>query len=257
MSYKASSVAEAAYILQRCRAANHFWTLTRNLPARPQLDIPRYYKQIREVPTFNADFFARRSNVNSLDETDLLLVSGGLPRLPTIPSMSRAADAPRGRVRRIFPTALNPVSPAQPVTNPDLLHTPSHVPVVPRKDTTTMVAARGTETTMTAARGTDTTSRGTLAPGHGVGIKRGPSLYTGRYMSGDPREVVLTKDVGGFGFAIVGQTQDKELSTRVVYILDIKVGGVAARDGRLQKFDRLLEVNGIDVKNAVSGALFE
>ncbi|CAH8593596.1 unnamed protein product [Schistosoma margrebowiei] len=64
---------------------------------------------------------------------------------------------------------------------------------------------------------------------------------------GIPATVTLYKTDGGLGFSIVGGS-DTVLSNILVH--EVHSGGAAARDGRLQVGDRLLAVNGIDLREA-------
>ncbi|CAH8572842.1 unnamed protein product [Heterobilharzia americana] len=64
---------------------------------------------------------------------------------------------------------------------------------------------------------------------------------------GIPATVTLYKNDGGLGFSIVGGS-DTVLGNILIH--EIHSGGAASRDGRLQVGDRLLAVNGIDLREA-------
>ncbi|KAK4467984.1 hypothetical protein MN116_008166 [Schistosoma mekongi] len=64
---------------------------------------------------------------------------------------------------------------------------------------------------------------------------------------GIPSSVTLYKTDGGLGFSIVGGS-DTVLGNILIH--EVHSGGAAARDGRLQVGDRLLAVNGIDLREA-------
>ncbi|TNN05326.1 Multiple PDZ domain protein isoform 2 [Schistosoma japonicum] len=64
---------------------------------------------------------------------------------------------------------------------------------------------------------------------------------------GIPSSVTLYKTDGGLGFSIVGGS-DTILGNILIH--EVHSGGAAARDGRLQVGDRLLAVNGIDLRDA-------
>ncbi|KAM5273620.1 synaptojanin-2-binding protein [Ctenodactylus gundi] len=63
-------------------------------------------------------------------------------------------------------------------------------------------------------------------------------------------EIYLTRGPSGLGFNIVGGTDQQYISNDSgIYVSSIKENGAAARDGRLQEGDKILSVNGQDLKN--------
>nr|XP_012803299.1 synaptojanin-2-binding protein [Jaculus jaculus] len=63
-------------------------------------------------------------------------------------------------------------------------------------------------------------------------------------------EINLTRGPSGLGFNIVGGTDQQYVSNDSgIYVSRIKEDGAAARDGRLQEGDKILSVNGQDLKN--------
>nr|XP_048271840.1 synaptojanin-2-binding protein [Myodes glareolus] len=63
-------------------------------------------------------------------------------------------------------------------------------------------------------------------------------------------EINLTRGPSGLGFNIVGGTDQQCVSNDSgIYVSRIKEDGAAARDGRLQEGDKILSVNGQDLKN--------
>lgn len=63
-------------------------------------------------------------------------------------------------------------------------------------------------------------------------------------------EINLTRGPSGLGFNIVGGTDQQHVSNDSgIYVSSIKKNGAAARDGRLQEGDKILSVNGHDLKN--------
>ncbi|XP_048340003.1 synaptojanin-2-binding protein [Sphaerodactylus townsendi] len=60
----------------------------------------------------------------------------------------------------------------------------------------------------------------------------------------------LTRGPAGLGFNIVGGTDQQYISNdSSIYVSRIKENGAAALDGRLQEGDKILAVNGTDLKN--------
>lgn len=63
-------------------------------------------------------------------------------------------------------------------------------------------------------------------------------------------EINLTRGASGLGFNIVGGTDQQYVSNDSgIYVSRIKEDGAAAQDGRLQEGDKILSVNGQDLKN--------
>ncbi|XP_058511086.1 synaptojanin-2-binding protein [Ochotona princeps] len=63
-------------------------------------------------------------------------------------------------------------------------------------------------------------------------------------------EIHLTRGPSGLGFNIVGGTDQQYVSNDSgIYVSRIKENGAAALDGRLQEGDKILSVNGHDLKN--------
>ncbi|XP_075386886.1 synaptojanin-2-binding protein [Tenrec ecaudatus] len=63
-------------------------------------------------------------------------------------------------------------------------------------------------------------------------------------------EISLTRGPSGLGFNIVGGTDQQYISNDSgIYVSCIKENGAAALDGRLQEGDKILMVNGQDLKN--------
>uniref|UniRef100_A0A8C9QIC9 Synaptojanin-2-binding protein n=1 Tax=Spermophilus dauricus TaxID=99837 RepID=A0A8C9QIC9_SPEDA len=63
-------------------------------------------------------------------------------------------------------------------------------------------------------------------------------------------EINLTRGPSGLGFNIVGGTDQQHVSNDSgIYVSRIKENGAAALDGRLQEGDKILSVNGQDLKN--------
>ncbi|NP_001296776.1 Synj2bp-cox16 protein isoform 1 [Mus musculus] len=63
-------------------------------------------------------------------------------------------------------------------------------------------------------------------------------------------EINLTRGPSGLGFNIVGGTDQQYVSNDSgIYVSRIKEDGAAAQDGRLQEGDKILSVNGQDLKN--------
>ncbi|XP_012415545.1 synaptojanin-2-binding protein [Trichechus manatus latirostris] len=63
-------------------------------------------------------------------------------------------------------------------------------------------------------------------------------------------EISLTRGPSGLGFNIVGGTDQQYVSNdNGIYVSRIKENGAAALDGRLQEGDKILSVNGRDLKN--------
>nr|7PC9_A Chain A, Synaptojanin-2-binding protein,Annexin A2 [Homo sapiens]7PC9_B Chain B, Synaptojanin-2-binding protein,Annexin A2 [Homo sapiens] len=63
-------------------------------------------------------------------------------------------------------------------------------------------------------------------------------------------EINLTRGPSGLGFNIVGGTDQQYVSNDSgIYVSRIKENGAAALDGRLQEGDKILSVNGQDLKN--------
>ncbi|XP_040831302.1 synaptojanin-2-binding protein isoform X1 [Ochotona curzoniae] len=63
-------------------------------------------------------------------------------------------------------------------------------------------------------------------------------------------EIHLTRGPSGLGFNIVGGTDQQYVSNDTgIYVSRIKENGAAALDGRLQEGDKILSVNGHDLKN--------
>uniref|UniRef100_I3NBM4 Synaptojanin-2-binding protein n=1 Tax=Ictidomys tridecemlineatus TaxID=43179 RepID=I3NBM4_ICTTR len=63
-------------------------------------------------------------------------------------------------------------------------------------------------------------------------------------------EINLTRGPSGLGFNIVGGTDQQQVSNDSgIYVSRIKENGAAALDGRLQEGDKILSVNGKDLKN--------
>ncbi|XP_006734530.1 synaptojanin-2-binding protein [Leptonychotes weddellii] len=63
-------------------------------------------------------------------------------------------------------------------------------------------------------------------------------------------EINLTRGPSGLGFNIVGGTDQQYVSNDSgIYVSRIKEDGAAALDGRLQEGDKILSVNGQDLRN--------
>nr|XP_020738138.1 synaptojanin-2-binding protein [Odocoileus virginianus texanus] len=63
-------------------------------------------------------------------------------------------------------------------------------------------------------------------------------------------EINLTRGPSGLGFNIVGGTDQQYVSNDSgIFVSRIKENGAAALDGRLQEGDKILSVNGQDLKN--------
>ncbi|XP_036983209.2 synaptojanin-2-binding protein isoform X2 [Artibeus jamaicensis] len=63
-------------------------------------------------------------------------------------------------------------------------------------------------------------------------------------------EINLTRGPSGLGFNIVGGTDQQHFSNDSgIFVSSIKENGAAALDGRLQEGDKILSVNGQDLKN--------
>ncbi|XP_044088082.1 synaptojanin-2-binding protein [Neovison vison] len=63
-------------------------------------------------------------------------------------------------------------------------------------------------------------------------------------------EISLTRGPSGLGFNIVGGTDQHYVSNDSgIYVSSIKENGAAALDGRLQEGDKILSVNGQDLRN--------
>ncbi|XP_076978985.1 synaptojanin-2-binding protein [Tamandua tetradactyla] len=63
-------------------------------------------------------------------------------------------------------------------------------------------------------------------------------------------EISLTRGPTGLGFNIVGGTDQQYVSNDSgIFVSRIKENGAAALDGRLQEGDKILSVNGQDLKN--------
>ncbi|VDN23855.1 unnamed protein product, partial [Cylicostephanus goldi] len=63
-------------------------------------------------------------------------------------------------------------------------------------------------------------------------------------------DVVLEKGTTGLGFSITGGTdQPAEDGDTSIYVTNIIMGGAAAADGRMKKFDKILKVNNTDCVN--------
>uniref|UniRef100_A0A8C6DUN2 Synaptojanin-2-binding protein n=1 Tax=Moschus moschiferus TaxID=68415 RepID=A0A8C6DUN2_MOSMO len=63
-------------------------------------------------------------------------------------------------------------------------------------------------------------------------------------------EINLTRGPSGLGFNIVGGTDQQYVSNDSgIFVSRIKEDGAAALDGRLQEGDKILSVNGRDLKN--------
>ncbi|XP_053457846.1 synaptojanin-2-binding protein [Nycticebus coucang] len=63
-------------------------------------------------------------------------------------------------------------------------------------------------------------------------------------------EISLTRGPSGLGFNIVGGTDQQYVSNDSgIYVSRIKENGAAALDGRLQEGDKILSVNGQDLRN--------
>lgn len=63
-------------------------------------------------------------------------------------------------------------------------------------------------------------------------------------------EIHLTRGPSGLGFNIVGGTDQQYVcNDSGIYVSRIKENGAAALDGRLQEGDKILSVNGQDLKN--------
>ncbi|XP_043839587.1 synaptojanin-2-binding protein [Dromiciops gliroides] len=63
-------------------------------------------------------------------------------------------------------------------------------------------------------------------------------------------EINLFRGPSGLGFNIVGGTDQQYVSNDTgIYVSRIKEDGAAAQDGRLQEGDKILSVNGQDLKN--------
>ncbi|XP_057588114.1 synaptojanin-2-binding protein isoform X1 [Hippopotamus amphibius kiboko] len=63
-------------------------------------------------------------------------------------------------------------------------------------------------------------------------------------------EISLTRGPSGLGFNIVGGTDQQYVSNDSgIFVSRIKENGAAALDGRLQEGDKILSVNGQDLKN--------
>ncbi|XP_055990388.1 synaptojanin-2-binding protein [Sorex fumeus] len=63
-------------------------------------------------------------------------------------------------------------------------------------------------------------------------------------------EINLTRGPSGLGFNIIGGTDQQYVSNDSgIFVSRIKENGAAALDGRLQEGDKILSVNGQDLKN--------
>lgn len=63
-------------------------------------------------------------------------------------------------------------------------------------------------------------------------------------------EITLTRGPSGLGFNIISGTDQQDVSNDSgIYVSRIKENGAAALDGRLQEGDKILSVNGQDLKN--------
>ncbi|KAK6058660.1 PDZ/DHR/GLGF domain protein [Cooperia oncophora] len=63
-------------------------------------------------------------------------------------------------------------------------------------------------------------------------------------------DVVLEKGTTGLGFSITGGTdQPAEDGDTSIYVTNIIMGGAAAADGRMKKFDKILKVNNTECVN--------
>lgn len=63
-------------------------------------------------------------------------------------------------------------------------------------------------------------------------------------------EINLTRGPAGLGFNIIGGTDQQYVSNDSgIYVSSIKENGAVALDGRLQEGDKILSVNGQDLKN--------
>eukprot|EP00118_Oscarella_pearsei_P024827 m.306890 g.306890 ORF g.306890 m.306890 type:complete len:166 (+) comp41676_c0_seq1:36-533(+) len=67
----------------------------------------------------------------------------------------------------------------------------------------------------------------------------------------DPKiEIELEKGLTGLGFNIRGGTDNQYLlGDPGIFVTTIKSDGAAAKDGRLERGDKILEINGVDVTN--------
>lgn len=62
-------------------------------------------------------------------------------------------------------------------------------------------------------------------------------------------EITLTRGPSGLGFNIIGGTDQQDVSNDSgIYVSRIKENGAAALDGRLQRDDKILSMNGQDLK---------
>ncbi|VDM54339.1 unnamed protein product [Angiostrongylus costaricensis] len=91
---------------------------------------------------------------------------------------------------------------------------------------------------------TETTTRSTDGPG-GV---NGMTDSLGR--AWEIEDVVLEKGTTGLGFSITGGVdQPSDDGDTSIYVTNIIMGGAAAADGRMRKFDKILKVNNTDCVN--------
>uniref|UniRef100_A0A158PC50 PDZ domain-containing protein n=1 Tax=Angiostrongylus cantonensis TaxID=6313 RepID=A0A158PC50_ANGCA len=91
---------------------------------------------------------------------------------------------------------------------------------------------------------TETTTRSTDGPG-GV---NGVTDSLGR--TWEIEDVVLEKGTTGLGFSITGGVdQPSDDGDTSIYVTNIIMGGAAAADGRMRKFDKILKVNNTDCVN--------
>ncbi|XP_053553672.1 synaptojanin-2-binding protein [Bombina bombina] len=68
-------------------------------------------------------------------------------------------------------------------------------------------------------------------------------------------EIRLKRGPSGLGFNIVGGTDQQYVaSDSGIYVSSIKENGAAAKDGRLQEGDQILEVNGSKLENLLHSA---
>ncbi|KAE9414006.1 hypothetical protein Angca_004539, partial [Angiostrongylus cantonensis] len=98
---------------------------------------------------------------------------------------------------------------------------------------------------------TETTTRSTDGPG---GVQKQSVTVNGVTDSlgrtWEIEDVVLEKGTTGLGFSITGGVdQPSDDGDTSIYVTNIIMGGAAAADGRMRKFDKILKVNNTDCVN--------
>ncbi|KJH53400.1 PDZ/DHR/GLGF domain protein [Dictyocaulus viviparus] len=98
---------------------------------------------------------------------------------------------------------------------------------------------------------TETTTRSVDGPG---GVQKQSVTVNGLTdalgRTWEIEDIVLEKGTTGLGFSITGGTdQPSDDGDTSIYVTNIIMGGAAAADGRMRKFDRILKVNNTDCVN--------